>query len=161
VLFHHENFSGNEIVFDSESGELRVRKDGDTLTLDFPLYKITETEATHDVVDAIGKMPAEAYEFNGDLMLVYHDQLTIEMISPDFRKLIACRYRAVIVTAPGNNSDFVYRFFVPKEGIDEDPATGSAQCALMPYWTKRINKETLSSIQVSKRIGQLTSTLKK
>jgi PhzF family phenazine biosynthesis protein len=160
VLFNYEDHHGEEINFDSRSGVLKVRREGDLLTLDFPAYELSSTEATNDVIDAIGKMPVEVYSYKNDLLLVYHDSASVEMLKPDFRKLAACRQRAVLVTGPGNETDYVYRFFTPKMAIDEDPATGSAQCALMPYWTKRLNKNSLSSLQVSRRKGYFTSTLK-
>lgn len=159
VLSHFENHSGDKISFESKSGILSVTKTGDLFTLDFPAYKITPVEATNDVLDAIGKIPAEILKMNNDLLLVYHDQITIQMLKPDFGKLKRCAARAVLVTAPSDETDFVYRFFAPKMGIDEDPATGSAQCSLVPYWSTRLNKNSMNSIQLSKRIGHFKSEL--
>ena len=159
VLFNIEKYSGDKISFESKSGILTVTKTGDLFTLDFPAYKITPVEATNDVLDAIGKVPAEVLKMNNDLLLVYHDQLTLLTLKPDFGKLKRCAARAILVTAPSDETDFVYRFFAPKMGIDEDPATGSAQCSLIPYWSARLNKNSLSSIQLSKRIGHFKSEL--
>jgi PhzF family phenazine biosynthesis protein len=159
VICRFENFSGKEISFDSKSGRLTVRKTGDAFTLNFPAYQITSTEATNDLLDAIGKVPEEVFKMKNDLMLVYHDQLTIEMIKPDFGKLKKCTARAVLITAPSSEADFVYRFFAPKMGIDEDPATGSAQCSLIPYWSRRLNRNPLSSLQLSRRKGVLKGEL--
>lgn len=160
VLYHHENYSGEQISFESKSGPLTVKKNGDQFVLNFPAYKITAAEATNDVLAAIGKVPTEVLKMNNDLMLVYHDQATLQMIKPDFGKMKQCAARAVLVTAPGDEADFVYRFFAPKMGIDEDPATGSAQCSLIPYWTQRLNKNPLHSIQLSRRKGALKGELK-
>jgi len=160
VLFNEEKYSAGEIRFESKSGILNVRKNGNLLTLDFPAYTLSATEATNDVLDAIGKVPTEVMEYNQDLLCIFHDQVSVEMLKPDLRKLAACRPRAVLVSAPGNESDYVYRFFCPKLGVDEDPATGSAQCALMPYWTRRLNKEALSSLQLSRRKGNFSSVIK-
>lgn len=160
VLFNIEKYSGNKISFDSKSGILTVTKTGDLFTLDFPAYKIAPVEATNDVLDAIGKIPAEVLKMNNDLLLVYHDQLTIQMLKPDFGKLKRCAARAVLVTAPSDETDFVYRFFAPKMGIDEDPATGSAQCSLISYWSARLNKPALNSIQLSQRKGFFNGELK-
>ncbi len=160
VLHHLENYKGEEISFESKSGRLTVRKNGDLFTLNFPAYEISSAEATNDVIDAIGKVPAEVFKMKNDLMLVYHDQVTLQMIKPDFGKLKKCAARAVLITSPSDETDFVYRFFAPKMGIDEDPATGSAQCSLLPYWSARLNKTSLSSIQLSKRIGHLHGALK-
>ena len=160
VLYHYEKYTGNEIAFESKSGMLKVKKEGDLFTLDFPAYKITPAEATNDVVAAIGKIPVEVMQMNNDLMLVYHDRVTLEMIKPDFSKLKQCLARAVLITAPAEDTDFVYRFFAPKMGIDEDPATGSAQCSLVPYWSRRLGKSTLHSVQLSRRKGELKGVLK-
>jgi PhzF family phenazine biosynthesis protein len=160
VLYQVEGYGHNEILFDSKSGPLKVKKQDDWFTLDFPAYALTATEATNDILAAIGKTPTEMFSYKNDLLFVYHDQTSVEMIQPDFKKLAACKVRGVLVTAPGNNADFAYRFFATGVGVDEDPATGSAQCALIPYWAKRLGKNSLTSDQVSKRRGFLKSTLK-
>jgi PhzF family phenazine biosynthesis protein len=159
VLYHHLGFAGKEISFESKSGTLSVKKNRDLFTLNFPAYQLTSVEATNDVLDAIGKVPAEVFKMKSDLLLVYHDQQSIQMIKPDFGKLKQCVPRAVLITAPSDDVDFVYRFFAPKMGIDEDPATGSAQCSLIPYWSNRLGKSSLSSIQLSRRKGILKGEL--
>ncbi|CAN5558964.1 PhzF family phenazine biosynthesis protein [soil metagenome] len=159
VLFQYENLRGDEISFESKSGILTVRKSGDLYTLNFPSYTISPDEATNDVLSAIGKVPVEVFKMKNDLLLVYHDQVALQMIKPDFGKLKQCAARAILVTAPSEEADFVYRFFAPKMGIDEDPATGSAQCSLIPYWSARLNKNSLNSIQLSKRKGYLKGEL--
>jgi len=63
--------------------------------------------------------------------------------------------RGVIVTARGDKVDFVSRFFAPRFGIDEDPVTGSAHCALIPYWAEKLNKKEVHAHQVSQRSGEL------
>ena len=87
VLFHHEGVPGDEIRFESKSGNLSVTKNGDSLTLNFPAYSLEHTEATNDVLDAIGKMPTEVLSYKNDLLLIYNDAVSIEMIRPDFKKL--------------------------------------------------------------------------
>ncbi len=69
------------------------------------------------------------------------------------------RARGIIVTAKSREVDFIYRFFAPQSGINEDPATGSAQTTLMNYWSKKLNKNELSSIQVSERVGKFHSKI--
>lgn len=159
VLYNYMNFTGHEIRFESKSGTLTVKKDGEYYTLNFPAYQVDAVETTNDVLNAIGKMPVEVLKMNNDLMLVYHDQHALEMIKPDFGKLKQCAPRAIVVTAPSEEADFVYRFFAPKMGIDEDPVTGSAQCSLIPYWSTRLNKTALNSIQLSRRKGMLKGVL--
>ena len=160
VLFNYLDYRGEQISFESKSGQLTVRRTGDFYVLNFPAYKITPVEPTNDVLAALGKNPTEVFRMNNDLMFVYHNEATLAMIKPDFGKLKQCAARAVLVTAPSDEADFVYRFFAPKMGIDEDPATGSAQCSLIPYWSARLNKNVLDSIQLSRRKGILKGELK-
>ena len=160
VLYNHENYQGEKISFASKSGVLTVTRSGELYTLDFPAYKLEPAEPGNDVLDAIGVIPSEAYKVKNDLLMVYHDQHALQMVSPDFRKLKRCSARAVLATAPSTEADFAYRFFAPKMGIDEDPATGSAQCSLIPYWHARLGKNPLTSVQLSRRRGKLRGELK-
>ena len=79
---------------------------------------------------------------------------------PDYALLCQLDLRGVIVTAPGDDTDFVSRFFAPKYGIPEDPVTGSAHCELAPYWASKLGKNTLSAKQVSKRGGKIVCEVK-
>jgi len=88
-------------------------------------------------------------------MAVYGDEATVRGLAPDIRALAAIDRRGIIVTAPGDDYDFVSRFFAPAIGIDEDPVTGSAHCTLIPYWADRLGKTELHARQVSARGGDL------
>ena len=90
-------------------------------------------------------------------MAVYEDERTVRALTPDFARLAALG-EGVIATAPGDEVDFVSRFFAPAYGIDEDPVTGSAHCTLTPYWAARLGKRELEARQVSARGGELTCT---
>ncbi|MEJ7694990.1 PhzF family phenazine biosynthesis protein, partial [Daejeonella sp.] len=81
-------------------------------------------------------------------------------LSPDFVALSKIDSVGFIATAPGDNSDFVSRFFAPSAGINEDPVTGSAHCNLIPYWANRLGKENMHAYQVSARRGELWCQLK-
>ena len=77
-------------------------------------------------------------------------------MSPDFDKIKKIRsHFGIIISAPGDNVDFVSRFFAPNAGVDEDPVTGSAHCTLIPYWAKRLSKNKLHAYQLSSRKGVL------
>ena len=89
------------------------------------------------------------------MFVFFENEKTIREIKPDLAALAQLESRGVIVTAPGLSSDFVSRFFAPKFGIPEDPVTGSAHCALTPYWAKRLKKNKLVAKQLSKRGGTL------
>lgn len=153
VLFNHLGFSEPVIKFISKSGELLVRKENDLIILDFPADEPSPSDVPQVLIDGLGIEPVETYRGRSDYMLVYKDQSDIERISPDFGKIVQAKARGVIVTAKGDNSDFVSRFFAPQSGVDEDPVTGSAHTVMIPYWSKRLNRSDLSAVQLSKRQG--------
>lgn len=155
VIFNHLNENKKEIIFQSKSGKLKVRREGKDLILNFPTDNIREIEIPENISEAIGLRPVGAYMGKTDYMLIYQDQAQIEKIQPDFRKLKETKARGIMVTAPGKESDFVSRFFAPAVGVDEDPVTGSAHTSLIPYWSKKLGKTELSAIQLSSRRGYL------
>lgn len=88
-------------------------------------------------------------------MLIFENQKVIENLNPNFQLLETVGGRGVIVTAKGNEVDFVSRFFGPQVGINEDPVTGSAHTTLIPYWSQVLKKTTLTAQQLSDRKGDL------
>ena len=107
---------------------------------------------------ALGATPCEV--LSADIYVaVFETEEQIRTLSPDFGCLAQLDKRAVCVTAPGREVDFVSRYFAPKMGVPEDPVTGSAHCKLVPYWAARLGKKELTAHQVSKRGGRLTCTL--
>jgi predicted PhzF superfamily epimerase YddE/YHI9 len=90
-----------------------------------------------------------------DYFAVFEREEDVRAIDPDFQVIAELDAQGVIVTAPGNDCDFVSRYFVPGAGIPEDPVTGSTHCALVPYWSKRLGKRELYARQISKRGGEL------
>jgi len=155
VIFHFDRYPGTEIKFDSRSGVLRVRRDGDLLTLDFPVDPIRPVAEPIGLSEALGARPRETYLGKTDYLAVFETQAEIEAMKPDFRKLAGVEARGVIVTAPGGEVDFVSRFFGPRVGIDEDPVTGSAHTSLTPYWAAKLGKMEMRALQLSKRGGHL------
>jgi predicted PhzF superfamily epimerase YddE/YHI9 len=93
-------------------------------------------------------------------MAVYETERDVRELQPDFGKVAALDAFGVIVTAPGDDVDFVSRFFAPGAGIPEDPATGSAHCTLVPYWAARLGKSRLVARQLSQRIGEFECELR-
>ena len=93
-------------------------------------------------------------------MVVLGRQADIESLKPDLVMVKKLKSRGLIVTAPGDDSDFVSRCFFPQSGIDEDPVTGSAHCVMVPYWAKKTGKNNLTAIQLSARKGYLECELK-
>ncbi len=155
VAFEKLGYKKDEIIFNSRSGILKVRKELNGYTLDFPADSIAKVEADPQLLEAIGMPPAEVYKGKDDFLLIYPSERDIIKIEPDFKELSKITKRGVIVTAPGNNVDFVSRFFAPAAGIDEDPVTGSAHTTLVPYWAEKLGKTELSALQISKRGGNL------
>lgn len=157
VLFNHENFSGNEISFQSlRSGILKVTKNEDQLTLNFPADVYTEVELTKELMSGLNIEPLRAFKGKTDYMFVFENEGQIRRLKPDFTKLAKLGGRGIIVTAPGLIVDFVSRFFAPLAGINEDPVTGSAHTTLTPFWSKELDKTDLEAIQLSARKGYLT-----
>ncbi len=159
VLFHHEGHIGEQVIFDSRSGPLGVRRDGDRLVLDFPVDVLHPVVLPEGLARALGCAPRETFRGKDDLLLVYGKQADIAAMDPDFSLIARIPCRGVIVTAPGDHVDFVSRFFGPQSGIPEDPVTGSAHTTLVPYWAKVLDKTAFSAQQISKRGGTLQCTL--
>jgi len=159
VIFEILGFQASEIVFHSKSGKLKVRKRNGLIELDFPASVITKCDIPNEITKAFGKKPIEVWQAD-DYVAVYENESDILSLSPDFNILSTLDCRGIIATAQGDNVDFVSRFFAPRYGIDEDPVTGSAHCALVPYWAKELGKEKLSAVQLSKRGGKLQCELR-
>jgi predicted PhzF superfamily epimerase YddE/YHI9 len=154
VVFRHLEPSLEAVSFRSKSGELRVARGGDLLTLDFPARPPARLEVQPGLVRALGAAPAEAWAAR-DGMAVFGTEEEVLALKPDMEAVAALDHFGVIVTAPGRASDFVSRFFAPRQGVPEDPVTGSAHCTLVPYWAKRLGKPRLHALQVSRRGGEL------
>lgn len=155
VLFHHLNFSRQEIIFQSRTGALKVKKEGELIVLNFPSSEVTETEIPANIEKAFEIRPTKCYKGREDMMFVFEKQVDILNLKPDFNFLKTLEMRGVIATAPSDDFDFVSRFFAPREGIDEDPVTGSAHTMLIPYWAAQFEKHELVAKQISKRGGTL------
>lgn len=155
VLFQHLNYQGKEILFQSKSGILNVKRKNEQIVLDFPTSEVIEVKLLENIEQAFGILPQKGFKGREDLMYVFESQKEIENLKPDFNFLKTLEMRGIIATAPSIEYDFVSRFFAPREGIDEDPVTGSAHTMLVPYWAKSLGKEELVARQISKRGGIL------
>lgn len=155
VLFAGACQGESEITFESRSGPLRVFREGNLLTLDFPADVAARCDTPDALSEGLGAVPSECYRAM-DYMAVFESESVVAELSPDFRRLKDLDLRGVIVTARGSSEDFVSRFFAPNCKVDEDPVTGSAHCTLAPYWAKRLGKDCLTAKQLSKRTGRLS-----
>jgi PhzF family phenazine biosynthesis protein len=155
VIFAFLDQDLTSVGFETASGHLSVTKSGDLLAMDFPARVPKPIECPANLSEALGAEPVEVLA-SRDLLAVYTNEAIIKAITPDFDKLIQIKDTfAVMVSAPGDNCDFVSRFFAPQAGIPEDPVTGSAHCTLIPFWAARLGKTKLHARQVSKRGGEL------
>lgn len=156
VLFRHLNYKERVIKFHSHlSGRLSVENDGPFLNLDFPADQIEEAALPLSLKEAFDIAPRVCYKGKTDYVLLFDSQKDIEQLKPNLKRIAEAGGRGVIVTAPGEKSDFVSRFFAPQSGIDEDPVTGSAHTSLTPFWSARLGKRKLTARQLSKRGGKL------
>lgn len=155
VLFTHLNYTAETIRFDSRSGELIVRKEKNTIILDFPVSEIKEIAMPNNLVDAFNFKALKSFGGRDDIMLVFENEDQIRLLEPDFNKIIKLKTRGIICTAPSENVDFVSRFFAPAVGVPEDPVTGSAHTMLIPFWSKKLGKQKLMAKQISKRGGTI------
>jgi predicted PhzF superfamily epimerase YddE/YHI9 len=184
VLFSCLKWKGDVIRFRTrKSGQLTVARRGDLLEMDFPARPAHATNPPPGLNEALGAEnpprspftkgdnsplsekvgggdwgPSQARAVFGsaeDIMVILDNEQSVRVLQPDFAALSRVECRGVIVTARGERSDFVSRFFAPRVGIPEDPVTGSAHCVLIPYWAKILGKKELHAFQVSKRGGEL------
>ncbi|MEP7279624.1 MAG: PhzF family phenazine biosynthesis protein [Bacteroidota bacterium] len=161
ILFTLLGHPGDSIIFHSKSGPLTVSKiENGKLMLNFPT-NIPEPvkEIPFGIFEGLGIESAPVFKTSFDYMVVLPSEKIISLLTPDFKVLAKTPCRGVIVTAPGDEADFVSRCFYPQSGIDEDPVTGSAHTILVPYWAAQLNKTRLQAIQLSRRRGHLDCTL--
>lgn len=144
----------DRIAFETKSGTLVVSEDGKRLALDFPSQPAKPIAAPSGLEAALGAKPVEVLQ-QIDLVCVLETARQVRELKPDIRALARIDARGIIVTAPGDDCDFVSRFFAPRVGVDEDPVTGSAHCKLIPYWSQRLGRRELFARQVSSRGGEL------
>jgi PhzF family phenazine biosynthesis protein len=154
VLFTYLDHPGDRVHFSSRSGRLTVERAGDRLVLDFPSRPPQPCPTPAALVRGLGCSPEEV-RCARDYFAVLATAGEVAALQPDLAALSELDCLGIIVTAPGEDVDFVSRFFAPRAGIAEDPVTGSAHCSLIPYWSARLGKDSLTARQVSARGGEL------
>jgi PhzF family phenazine biosynthesis protein len=155
VLIH-----GDAVRFATKSGTLVVTRRGDLLELDLPAAPLTEVHEP-ELNRALGLPDSPAWLAEGcnDAAIIeVADEAAVRAVKPDFGVLKTIR-RMAVVTAPGRDRDIASRVFVPYVGIDEDPVTGSAHAALVPYWSNRLGRTEFTALQASARTGVLQCRL--
>ena len=143
-------------TFSTRSGRLFAARAGDLIELDFPAKVVTEAEPPAGLLAALGiERAAGIFRNEFDYMVELTDERAVRELAPDHGSLRSLPARGVIVTAAADapGIDFVSRFFASGSGIDEDPVTGSAHCALGPFWSERFGRTELTGYQASARGG--------
>lgn len=155
VAFTYLNFDKPEIKFISQSGILKVTKENGLIKMNFPSWEPNIfNDPPINLKDALGGVDIKGIYKNRDLLVQLADEEAVQNCIPDFALISNTGYK-IIITAQGKSVDFVSRFFAPTAGINEDPVTGSAHSQLIPFWSKKLNKKTMTALQLSERGGTI------
>jgi PhzF family phenazine biosynthesis protein len=149
---------GKSILLNAKAGKLVIRKEGDWIVMNFPVFSLNPIEIPADFQKLVGFKPIEVWSSDDDwIIAIAKTESEIRLAKPDFNSLVENGLGHLMITALSTeeNTDFVVRCFAPRSGINEDPVTGSAHCALTPLWFKKTGKKEMNSYQVSDRTGRL------
>jgi PhzF family phenazine biosynthesis protein len=144
--------------FHTKSGLLTADRKGSWIELDFPATPATPASPPPGLIEALGAKPTFIGRSRFDYLVELENEAAVRRLTPDLGALSRVEARGVIVTSRADAKseyDFVSRFFAPQSGVPEDPVTGSAHCALMPYWSAKLGKKELVAYQASSRGGVL------
>ncbi len=150
------------IKLEAKGGDLIISKERDLIAMNFPKYPLTKIDLENDFVRILGFKPIEIYSTLYDwIIFVAESQDEIQHAVPNYELMLENGLGHLMITARSNsdNFDFFLRCFAPALGINEDPVTGSAHCALTPLWCEKLNKTSLNSYQLSKRTGILKTAI--
>jgi PhzF family phenazine biosynthesis protein len=157
ILIH-----GETIRFSTKSGILTVSRDGAMLRMSLPAYSVRSGDVP-GLLEALLIDQAEIFIGQGAepaVIVLLPDEAAVRSVQPDFRALAALKLFLAIVTAPGDEQSIASRVFCPSVGIDEDPVTGAAHAALVPFWAERLGRHRFTALQASKRTGLIDCELK-
>lgn len=150
----------DSVVFHSASGPLTVRRTETGYVMNFPVRLSEPAPAPLGLAEALGIAPVETWVDAFNYMAVLESAQVVRELVPDIAGIARLDRSGVIVTAPGDEGyDFVSRYFAPAKGIPEDPVTGGAHCALVPYWAQRLGKTAFRAFQASRRGGEIVCRL--
>ena len=158
VLWETGQLADTEVArFHTRSGLLTATRRGEWIDLDFPLTPVAAIDPPPGLGEALGVTPLYFGRSQFDVLVQVESESMVRDLQPDFRLLAGVDARGVIVTsrAAASDRDFVSRFFAPQSGIDEDPVTGSAHCALAAFWRSELGKDSFVARQISARGGEL------
>jgi len=141
--------------FHTRSGLLLADRRGDWIEMDFPAKPALPSPPPPGLFAALGATARMVARNQFDYLLEMESEEIVRALTPNFSALRGIEARGIVVTARASTAgfDFVSRFFAPAVGVDEDPVTGSAHCALGPYWGERLGKSEMTAYQASARGG--------
>src|SRR6185369_2531042 len=144
-----------EALFDTQSGRLKASRSNGWIVLDFPAKPGTPSAPPDGLIESLGVEPVAVLRNAFDYLVEVENADQVRALNPDFTRMSGVVMRGVIVTARGDEPgiDFISRFFAPAAGVNEDPVTGSAHCALAPYWAGKLGRTSLTGYQASRRGG--------
>jgi predicted PhzF superfamily epimerase YddE/YHI9 len=157
VLWSEGIAAADPLCFATRSGHLTAARAGGVIELDFPVLESVAANPPPGLRNALGVEPIAVLRNVHDLLVEVADEVTVRALAPDLEAIAAIDVRAVVVTALSDDPqfDFVSRCFGPRVGINEDPVTGSAHCALAPYWGEKLGKTEMRAYQASARGGSI------
>ncbi|HTA64119.1 MAG TPA: PhzF family phenazine biosynthesis protein [Xanthomonadaceae bacterium] len=151
----------DEVLFHSASGPLGVRRSGSGYVMDFPARFAEPVPTPTGLAHALGADPLEVRADRFNYLVRLGTAHAVRTLAPDLAAIAAQDRSGVIVTAPGDEGyDFVSRYFAPAKGIPEDPVTGGAHCALVPFWAERLGRTDFRAWQASRRGGEILCRLR-
>jgi len=147
--------AGQQARFHTQSGLLTADRRGDWIELDFPATPPAPAPEPPGLAAALGVTPRWVGRSRFDYLVEVDSEPTVRALTPDIQALAKVEARGIIVTSRATTSgyDFVSRFFAPRAGVPEDPVTGSAHCALTPFWSERLDRPEMMAYQASPRGG--------
>ena len=154
AIFKYIDPKAGNIVFATQGGQLSVVRQGELISMDFPAWTLKRVDAPDALIQGLGVTPKEVW-LGRDYIAVFDSQDQIAGLQPEVEHLSHLDCLGICTTAPGQDADFVSRFFAPRAGIAEDPVTGSVHASLIPYWAQRLGKPKLRALQLSSRGGEL------
>lgn len=154
VLFNFYEQDTYTINFSSQIGEFTVQKSDELIRMEFPAYRLEHIEITDMMIEALGTIPLAAYK-DRDILFILRDEDEVRDLRPDMELLSKLDDACIAVTAKGTEYNCVSRVFATKYSMNEDPVTGSTHCMIAPYWSRRLNKPSITAFQASSRTGIL------
>ncbi len=148
------------VIFHTASGPLPVNRTDAGYVINFPIRNSERISTPPELADVLGAAPIEVFADGFNYLAVLESARAVRELNPDVAGIARLDRSGLIVTAAGDGIyDFISRYFAPAKGIPEDPVTGSAHCALTPYWARRLGKTDLRAFQASPRGGEVICRL--